>query len=99
MTEVTNAELADALLSLAVESRNSDAIILRLAAARLREVPSMSDSAGWIEWDGGECPVVGREVEYVCAGHDRILRTSYPQLLYWGVRDAPGDIVRYRLSV
>lgn len=98
MTEVTNEQLARALESIAGESRTSDTIALLIAASRLRGSPSVSDSAGWIEWGGGECPVP--EDQRVCVK----LRVGTQEkghragVYRWTHEGAPGDIVRYRLS-
>lgn len=100
MTEVSNAVLADAMGEIEPQSI-AERVVLRLAAARLRDTPSVSDSAGWIKWGGGDCPVPGET--HVCY---RLRNRHFPQLgpvraeyLTWEHFGTGSDIVAYRLSV
>lgn len=50
---------------------------------------------GWIDWDGGECPVNGVViVDYKM--RDGCVHTEPAHILRWGHRGWTGDIVAYR---
>lgn len=96
MTEVSNAVLADALGEIEPQSI-AERVILRIAAGRLRDTPSVSDSAGWIKWGGGDCPVdPGQKVDVELKVGTR--EKGHPAESYrWSNLGRGSDIVAYRL--
>lgn len=55
---------------------------------------------GWIEWNGGECPVnsdVLVEVKY--RGYTATWNLPlHPGMLYWSSNNSPTDIIAYRIA-
>lgn len=55
------------------------------------------DSDGWIEWSGGECPVIGVEVEYRCGSEGEVHRDDADNLRWeWKHSGGSDDITAYR---
>src|SRR5690554_4658177 len=49
-----------------------------------------ADADGWIEWNGGECPLPDG------VPHEVQIRDSRPQTWRWDNGDSDGDIIAYR---
>ena len=52
---------------------------------------------GWIEWDGGECPVDGREMVDVIFGRGGKMSPNIADCWRWSHEGTDSDIIAYRL--
>jgi hypothetical protein len=70
-------------------------------ANKVWEKELMDEAQGWIEWNGGECPVAeGTRVDYKLRGNPdtSVADASFPaENLQWNHENEPWDIVAYRL--
>lgn len=57
------------------------------------------DANGWIEWNGGECPVkYGDLIDTRSRSGKENYEVRVAEFLYWDIKGRPGDIIAYRLS-
>lgn len=57
-----------------------------------------ADADGWIEWNGGECPVSGDDiVDVAYSAYGAKLFSAAADSLRWSKRGLVGDIIAYRL--
>lgn len=67
------------------------------ALSEIEIIASRPAADGWIEWDGGKCPVPGRKVDLINrAGTE--LKGVTADAVRWNWKTNEGDILRYRLS-
>ena len=68
-----------------------------MLAERSKNAPK-ADADGWIEWNGGECPVAERcAVEVKLRGGSR--DTGVAEVFYWPHSNESYDIIAYRVKV
>lgn len=65
----------------------------------LHEVIIQADADGWVEWNGGECPLPGgHPVECLLRGHDNsyTINTKWASTQRWNPKSYYSDVIAYR---